>query len=119
MLNEILGRVAEFKDVLDTLPRQQKNGITMGVGIAEDAGGVRQTLIATSEPRGYIRGPMRGLIRATDIVVKGAGDAEADIVAYANAQGWTLIAVGATRPICPACAAAIAAAGATAVTPLK
>jgi filamentous hemagglutinin len=52
-------------------------------------------------------------------VVKGTGHAEADIVAYAKSQGWTLIGVGATRPICDSCAEEIAGAGATAVTSLK
>jgi filamentous hemagglutinin len=99
------------------MPRQQQNGITTAVGIAEDADINLRTLIGTSEPRGYIRGPMRGLIQPGDIVVKGTGRAEADVVSYALAQGWNLIGVGATRDICPACAAEIAAAGADAATP--
>lgn len=76
-------------------------------------------MIGTSEPRGYIKGPLRGLIRSDDIIVRGSGHAEADVVQYSNAQGWNLIGVGATRDICPACAADIAATGADAATPLQ
>jgi filamentous hemagglutinin len=62
---------------------------------------------------------MRPLIQAGDIVVKGTGHAEADIVAFAQANGWNLIGIGATRPVCPACAAEIATTGAAVATPKK
>ena len=84
---------------------------------SEDAAGNLRTLIGTSELRGYIRAPMRGLIQPGDTVVRGTGHAEADIVSYAIAQGLKLIGIGATRDICPACAADIAAAGADVATP--
>ena len=118
-LDYIGGRVSEFSDVLFNEMPNQRGRITIGVGVAEDASGQRYTLIGTSEPAGSIRGAMKPLIQTDDIVVKGTGHAEADIVSYANARGWTIIGVGATRPICSSCAADIAAAGATAATPLK
>jgi RHS repeat-associated protein len=111
-------RSAGFSEVLATLPRQQQNGVTMAVGVAIDGSGRVRTLIGTSEPRGYIRGPMRDLILPDDMVVRGTGHAEADIVAYSRAEGWRLIAIGATRDICTPCAAEIAGAGGTAATPL-
>src|SRR5438876_1203874 len=72
----------------------------------------------TSEKNGYIRRAADPIVKARGgIIVKGTGHAEVDVVAHAKAQGWTLIAVGATRPICDSCAADIASAGATAATP--
>jgi filamentous hemagglutinin len=91
----------------------------MAVGTAIDEAGRLRTLIATSELRGYIRGPLRALIQPDDVIVPGTGHAEADIVAFCRVNGWRLIGVGATRPICTGCAAEIAGAGAQAETPLK
>ena len=91
----------------------------MAGGVAEDASGSRINLIGTSEPGGYIRPQLRSLVRSDDIVVSGTGQAEADIVAYANANNLNLLCVGATRAVCTGCAEEIAAAGATAATPLK
>jgi RHS repeat-associated protein len=105
--------------VLETQMPNQQGRITIAVGVAEDAGGTPRTLIGTSEPGGYIRPPMRSLIGPEDIVVRGTGHAEADIVAFCQANGWNLIGIGATRPVCPACAAEIAGTGAAVATPLK
>jgi RHS repeat-associated protein len=116
-IETIRGRVSDFNTAFTGMPTQQQNGITIAVGIAEDSSGSLRTLIGTSEPRGYIRAPMRGLIQSGDIVVKGSGHAEADIVSYSNAQGWKLVGVGATRGVCPSCAAEISAAGADVATP--
>jgi hypothetical protein len=112
-------RSAEFSEVLATMPRPQQSHITIAVGVAVDSSGQMRTLIGTSEPRGYIRGPMRRLILPDDVVIRGAGHAEADIVTYCTAQGWRLIGVGATRGICPSCAAELAGAGANAATPFR
>jgi RHS repeat-associated protein len=117
-LESVVNRTAEFGDILDGQPNL-RGRITMAVGEAVDSSGQRRTLIGTSEPRGYIRAPFRSLIGQDDIVVKGTGHAEADIVSFANQQGWTILGIGATRPICVPCAAEISGAGATAVTPLK
>jgi RHS repeat-associated protein len=118
-LDYIRGRVSDFKDVLNNQMPNQKGRITIGVGVAEDSAGGQHVMIGTSEPRGYIRKPMKALLAPGDIIVKGTGHAEADIVRYSNDQGWNLIGVGATRGICTPCAQEIAGAGATAATPLK
>ncbi len=112
-------RAGEFKQVMKTLPPKQRGKFTMAVGLALDSFGRLRTLIGTSEPRGYIRGPLRHLIQPKDVVVKGGAHAEANIVAHSKANGWTMIAVGATNKVCPPCAAAIAEAGANAATPLR
>lgn len=54
-----------------------------------------------------------------EVVVRGTGHAEADIVAYAQANGYTVVTIGAGRPVCSACAAQIAGAGGTAATTLR
>lgn len=89
----------------------------MGVGVAEDASGARQVLVGTSEPRGYLRPGVT--LAPGETLAPGLCHAEVDIVNYAQQNGLRLLEVGATRPICPACAAAIEEAGARAVTPLK
>ena len=47
------------------------------------------------------------------------GDAEADIVADAAEHRYDVIAIGAGRPICPACAGAIAGSGGSPAAPLR
>jgi RHS repeat-associated protein len=107
-------RVAELGG---TIPAAQQGRVTMGVGLAEDASGAQRVLVGTSEPRGYLRPGVT--LAPGEMLASGLGHAEADIVKYAQQNGLRLLEVGATRPICPACAAAIAGAGARAVTPLK
>ena len=89
----------------------------MGVGLAEDAAGVRKILIGTSEPGGYLRPGVT--LAPGEQLVEGLGHAEVDIIDYAKSNGLRLLEVGATRRICASCAAAIERAGATPVTPLK
>jgi filamentous hemagglutinin len=89
----------------------------MGVAVVEDANGLRTTLISTSEPRGYLRPGVTS--NPGEIVVAGTGHAEADIIAYANANGLKIIDIGATRPVCPSCQNVIAPTGANVTTPLK
>jgi filamentous hemagglutinin len=81
----------------------------MAVAVVEDDNARRIVLVAISEPRGYLR---PGVIMAEDeVLVPGLGHAEQDIVDHVAANGWRLIDIGATRPICPRCADAIRAAG--------
>ncbi len=89
----------------------------MGVGLAEDASGAQRVLVGTSEPRGYLRPGV--LLNPGETLVPGSGHAEANIVNFAQRQGLQLLELGATRPICPSCAAPIEGAGARPVTPLK
>jgi len=109
-----VGRVNQLREAI--APAQQGR-ITLGVGMAEDAAGVRRVLIGTSEPRGYLR-PGTSLAPGETLAL-GVGHAEANIVNYALKHGLRLMEVGATRPICPACASLIEGAGAHSVTSLK
>ncbi len=117
-LDNVRNYTGALQDALSGTAQQGR--ITLAVGIAEDASGNRITLIGTSEPNAYIRPALRPTIYGWGgRIVSGTGHAEADIVAYANSQGLTLIGVGATRPICAPCAQEISNAGATAATELK
>lgn len=89
----------------------------MAVGLAEDASGAQRILVGTSEPRGYLRPGVT--LAPGETLAPGLGHAEADIVNYAQQNGLRLLEVGTTRPICPACEAAIRGVGARAVTPLR
>jgi hypothetical protein len=53
------------------------------------------------------------------IYAKGLGHAEVTAIRYAQARGWTVVEVAASRPICPDCFAVVKRAGATAVSPLR
>jgi filamentous hemagglutinin len=89
----------------------------MGVGVLKDAAGNRITVVATSEPRGYLRPGVT--LRPGEIVVRGTGHAEADIVAWAEQHGYEVVSIAAGRPICTACAGKIAQAGGSAATRIK
>ena len=90
--------------------------ITMGVGLARDPRtGSMVRLISTSEPAGYLRPGVT--LKRGERLIPGTGHAEADIVNYANSQGLELLEIGATRPICNACAKIIG--NAVPVSPLK
>lgn len=104
-------------DLLSQIPANSQGRITMGVAVVEDVNGLRTTLISTSEPRGYLRPGVTS--NPGEIVVAGTGHAEADIIAYANANGLKIIDIGATRPVCPSCQNVIAPTGANVTTPLK
>ncbi|WNG18460.1 hypothetical protein [Cystobacter fuscus] len=114
---ELGGTAARVAELRAALPSAQQGRITMGVGLAEDASGAQRMLIGTSEPRGYLRPGV--LLKSGETLAPGLGHAEADIVNFTQQYGLRLLEVGATRPICPSCAAAIEEAGAVPVTPLK
>lgn len=86
--------------------------------IAIDASGNQISLISTSEPNGYLR---KGItLKPGEILAKGSPiHAEVDIVNYIKQKKLKLVSIGATRPVCPACAKAISPTGAKIVTPLK
>ena len=109
-----VARVAELRAVI---PSAQQGRITMAAGLARDTSGAQRMLIATSEPRGYLRPGVT--LKPGEILVPGSGHAEMDIVYFAQQNSWTLFEVGATRRICPWCAAGIEGLGARPVTPLK
>ncbi|HYO66412.1 MAG TPA: hypothetical protein VEU33_10045 [Archangium sp.] len=114
---EVGGTTARAAELRAAIPSAQQGRITMGVGLAEDASGAQRVLIGTSEPRGYLRPGV--LLKPGETLAPGLGHAEADIVNFTQQNGLRLLEVGATRPICPSCAAVIEGAGAVPVTPLK
>ena len=101
----------------EAIPLAQQGRITMAVGLVKDANGARSVLIGTSEANGYLRQEVA--LGVDEILAAGRGHAEVDIVNYASRNGWKLLEVGATRPICPACASRLDVAGVIMVTPLK
>jgi len=112
-----ISTVERVNSLADAIPAAQQGRITMAVGLTEDASGAQRILVGTSEPGGYLRPGVTLLPGET--MAGGAGHAEADIVNFARSNGLRIIDVGATRPICPACATLIEGAGGNAVTPLK
>ncbi len=104
------------------LPASLQGRITMAVGVAEDEEGNLHVLIGTSEKRQavpYIRKPVQPLIQPSDIVVPGTGHAEVNVVKYAQAHDWKILAVAATRKVCPACVGVIEGAGAVVASERK
>jgi filamentous hemagglutinin len=110
-----LSAVARTAMLREAIPAAQKGRITMAVGLAKDANGKRQLLISTSER--YFRGSVKR--RPGEIRLQGTGHAETDILNFARQNDLKLLEIGATRPICPSCAARIKRVGAKIVTPLK
>jgi multidrug efflux pump subunit AcrA (membrane-fusion protein) len=99
------------------IPAAQQGRITMAVAVVEDSNGARSVLVATSEPRGYLRPGVS--LRPGETLVAGTGHAEADIIAHARANNLRIIDIGATRPICPDCRDLINPTGANISTPLR
>jgi filamentous hemagglutinin len=91
--------------------------MTMAVAVAVDEEGARVVLVSTSEPRGYLRSGVS--LDPGDVLVAGLGHAERDAVEYCQRLSLRLLAIGATRPICPECADVIRLMGAEIATPLK
>ena len=117
----VLSTVARVAELRAAIPVAQRGRITLAVGLALDSKGVRRVLIgaseATSKGEAYLRPGVT--LKAGETLVPGIGDAEENIVLYAQNNGLKLLEVGATRPICVVCAWLIDVAGAKAVTPLK
>ena len=102
------------------LPAGSRGRVTIGVGVAEDASGGIHVLVGTSEANGYLRSGVKSAVaRAGYVVAPGTGHAETDIVNYATLHHWKVIAVGAGRPVCPACVTAIENAGGVVATVKK
>ncbi len=87
----------------------------MAVAVAEDSNGVRHVLVATSEPRSYLRPGVA--LRPGEIMVGGTAHAEANIVAHAQAKNLLVVEIGATRPVCVPCQDLINPTGAKILTP--
>lgn len=103
----------------NALPSGSKGYITMAVGLVEDEHGNKQNVVATSEPRGYIRPGVKEIIPSGAIIVEGEGHAEENIVNWAQQSGKKVLTVGAGRPICSKCERKLTEVGSEFATPLK
>ena len=71
------------------VPEASRGRITMAAGVAETAEGEQLHVIATSEPRGYLR---KGVTTNSDeIVATGDGHAETTIIDWSNEQGHRVV----------------------------
>lgn len=108
---------ARAGELQSQLPIGSQGRVTMGTGVLEDASGVQIRVVSTSEANGYLRPGVT--LQPGEITVRGVGHAEADIVNFAANNGYSVLTVGAGRPICSACANSILESGASAATVLK
>lgn len=103
----------------DALPEGSRGRVTMAAGVVEDAAGVRQTIIGTSEKRGYLRPGVKLALRPGEIVAGGSGHGEQNLVEWSEHNGHRVVAIGAGRPICSSCGQCIDDSGGILATPLK
>lgn len=101
----------------DTLPVATQGRNTTAIASATSAEGNAVTLVASNEKK--LRPAQRAILQEGEVAVSGVGHAEQTIINHANANGMTVNAVAASRPICANCATAINNAGAVAASPLK
>jgi filamentous hemagglutinin len=93
--------VTRINELRSAIPTAQQGRITMAVAVVEDSQGVPSVVVATSEPRGYLRPGVT--LKPGEAMVAGTGHAEANIIAHARLFNLRVIDIGATRPICMAC----------------
>ena len=105
------------KDIHGALKPVTQKRTTAATATVTNADGTTQVLVASSEKN--LRPAQRAAMRAGETAVSGAGHAEQTIINAAAANGQTVEAIAASRPICPSCAAAIKKVGAEAVSVLK
>jgi hypothetical protein len=105
------------KEIHGTLRADTQNFNTTAVASATTAEGQTRILVGSNEDN--LRVPQRTALKPGEIAVSGVGHAEVTILNYAQANGMTVNAVAASRPICASCATAINNAGAVPVSPLK
>lgn len=101
------------------LPPGAQARVTMAAAVVEDRQGNRRVVIGTSEPNGYLRPGVKSALQPNESVIQGFGHAEADIIDWANKNGYQVIAVAAGRPICDKCVQAIEGASAIVASPKK
>lgn len=104
-------------DIHSALSPATQSRNTTAVASATTSEGNSVTLVASNENR--LRGPQVQALKPGEIAVEGKGHAEVTILNHAQANGMTVNAVAASRPICPSCATAISNAGAVPASPLK
>ena len=104
-------------EIHGTLPSKTQNYITTAVASATTSDGQPVTLVASSE--NSLRPKQLAALKPGEIAVSGPGHAETTIIDHADANGMTVHAVAASRPICNSCAVEIMRASAVPATPLK
>lgn len=98
---------------------------TLAAAAARDGNALSELLRLTTQERLELaRLALRGravdpMISAEEVLAPGLGHAEADVAAYARAQGWSLVGTAATRPICVSCMVETLKAGGVPLGPLK
>jgi hypothetical protein len=116
-VREVNARVAELRAAM---PTKTQGWVVMAYGIARDASGNLVRIISTSEDNGYLRPGVDKAVAPGDVIATGTSrHAEINIINYARANNLEIITIGATRPVCSPCAAAMGARGIPAATPLK
>ena len=115
LLELIRRRVDELREAL---PMRSRGRVTMGVGVGRDADGTLRVVVGTNEPNGYLR-PGVSLQEGEELATGLTHQAEQNILLYMKANGIEPIAVGASRPICPACTEVIWKLDVIPATPLK
>lgn len=111
-------RVSELQKAL---PAASRGRVTMAVGIGKDSAGRLRIVVGTSARGGSLRGPVAARVKDSGAAVaKGySGHAEIQVISYMRDNGLKLVTVGAGRPICAECAAAVRRAGGTFATRVK
>jgi hypothetical protein len=103
VLPRVIGLAAAIR-----APRGTNSYITIAVAVADDPDGCSHKLISSNEgnyqrPEVVYMAPAR----PDEILIDGFQHAERNIVSFVKSNGWKLTAIGATRPICQDCMAAI------------
>jgi hypothetical protein len=105
------------------LPDVTRDKVTIGIGVVEDTQGARKVVFSSSEASGaglsFVRPSLQPLLQPNEIVVPSDGHAEINILEYSKSNDLRVIAVGAGRPYCAACAKALDDAGVLATGPRK
>jgi tRNA(Ile2) C34 agmatinyltransferase TiaS len=108
---------ARAKEIHRKVPQGTQRKITIAVARVKKSDGTEEIWVASSEPG--LRPVQRADLQPGEVPITGAGHAEQTIMNAAKQKGSTVQEIAASRPICPSCAAAIQAAGAVPVSPLK
>ena len=108
---------ARAGEIHGTLPSDTQNYNTTAVASATTSDGQPVTLVGSNENR--LRPAQMAALKPGEIAVSGPGHAETTIIDHADANGMTVHAVAASRPICNSCAVELTRAGAVPATPLK
>lgn len=104
-------------EIHQAVPKATQTRTTIAVADATDAGGKPVKIVGSSENR--LRVAQRNMLKANEVEAKGKGHAEVTILNYAQQNGFDVLNIGASRPICEGCEVWINNAGVTPTTPLK